>query len=295
MKSLFGIINYRKYKQKQKSLQAQVLTKPIDDRHISDDYGKGSATVEAALVFPFILCALCTVCVIAQFLISESAIYHATSQTAEVYAKQESCSALNKKGQAPSALAKIGSIVESNVLFSQYLDKVAVNSSYVLGGKNGVVLATDKKPDYVTCKATYMLKVPVPLFQSVKMPRTVSVQRRMFTGYIDHSGDGNGLEDDDIIYVAEYGGVYHTDPTCYHICITINDPQKIEKVMESSHKKQCEKCLSSGDVPSELYTTKAGDCYHSSPTCSGLKRTVIAVRRSEVSGLNICSECAKHQ
>ncbi|MCQ2507536.1 MAG: pilus assembly protein, partial [Dorea sp.] len=42
-----------------------------------------------------------------------------------------------------------------------------------------------------------------------------------------------------------------------------------------------------------VYVTDYGDRYHSSLSCSGLKRTVYSVPKSEAIGKGACSKCAK--
>ena len=51
----------------------------------------------------------------------------------------------------------------------------------------------------------------------------------------------------------------------------------------------CEHCGGKGGGPA--YITDYGDRYHSSLSCSGLKRTVYAVPLSEVIGKGACSKC----
>ena len=75
---------------KKTALQAQARSGSEDMTPHPVNRDKGSATVEASLVLPFFLCAICTLCTIAQFILAETSIYHATMQTARVYAKQES-------------------------------------------------------------------------------------------------------------------------------------------------------------------------------------------------------------
>ena len=303
------------------ALQAQVHHKiygQVDrDRDYLDRH-RGSATVEASLVLPFFLCAVCTICVIAQFLLADATIYHATLQTARIYAKQESASAIHSEsgGSADgssgsgssgslaseyrtsssdsqtSALKKLGGIVKKQVIFSAYLDKNCLNSSFVLGGKSGVSLSTDTDEDYIVMKSSYVLKVPVPYFKFYYIHRSIKVRCRRFQGYILHDSeqDSSGA---DVVYVAQYGSVYHTSLDCYHLTVHITDPDKVKKIMESSHYRKCEKCMKDGTIPSQVYTTKDGDCYHSTLSCSGLKRSVTAVKKSEVAGMRECSECAK--
>ncbi len=259
---------------------------------------RGSATVEAALVLPFFLCAICTLCTIAQFILAETSIYHATIQTARVYAKQESVperkNTHGDKGEDDNRkkLKQLGGILSIKVVFTNYLDKKAVNSSFVIGGRGGILLSQESGEDHVSLKARYALKVPVPFFKWFILRRTIQVSCRKFTGYIPHVGE-EGDEEDDTVYVAQYGKVYHTSLSCSHLTIRMTNPNQVKKVLGSNHYRKCEKCIRAGQQPEQLYYTKYGDCYHSTLSCSGLKRSVRLMKKSEISGMRICSECGK--
>ena len=112
-------------------------------------------------------------------------------------------------------------------------------------------------------------------------------------GYMDGR---NGQDDADIVYVTERGEVYHEDYQCSYLHLSIR-PVSYEELSslrnESGGKYYaCEKCTF-GSVMGGVYITQTGDRYHSSLNCSGLKRTIHAVKRSEVTGMGGCSRCSQ--
>lgn len=278
---------------KHNALQAQAY-----HRKTIDGYS-GSATVEAALILPFFLCAVCTVSMIAQFILIDEAVYHATVQTARVYAKQSSVKNsivyTDQKTQDSSGMkGKVGNILQSRVIFMKYLEKEAVDHSYVLGGRNGVTLSANVDKGYAEIVTKYLLKVPVPFFRTYFFKSSIRIRARTFQGYIEHESSELSSDDQNVVYVSQYGRVYHTRLDCYHLTINITDPNKVKSIMKSSRYKKCDKCIKSGEIPSQMYITKNGDCYHSTLSCGALKRTVNVMSKSDISDKRLCSECEKH-
>jgi len=288
-----GLMKRRNSIKNKTALQAQAAGKQTGYTARSFSGGRGSATVEAALVLPFFLCALCTVMVIAQFILAETSICHASLQTARVLARQESCFGGKKDlSGKDSSLKKLGGILETRVIFSGYLDKKNADPAVVAGGRTGIVLKAETSGDRVKLRADYIFKAPVPFFRFFFLKHKVEVSCRKFVGFAEHDHDG-GTGDSDTVFVTEYGEVYHTSLSCSHLTIHITDPARVRKIMKSSRYRGCEKCIRGGGMPSEIYLTKEGDCYHSTLSCSGLKRSVNVKKKSQVSGMRICSECGK--
>lgn len=116
-----------------------------------------------------------------------------------------------------------------------------------------------------------------------------------WTGYKQGSGSGgsDGSMGDPIVYVAENGTVYHLSRSCTHLDLNIRpiDSSQIGDVRNAGggKYKPCELC---GGGSGTVYITNEGDRYHSSLTCSGLKRTIYEMRLSEVGNRRLCSRCA---
>lgn len=103
-------------------------------------------------------------------------------------------------------------------------------------------------------------------------------------------------DEDELVYVTDYGSVYHTHASCSHLHLSVQavSSARVGTCLNSSggHYHACEKCAGSGCRAGTVYITDDGDCYHNSAECGGLTRNVRLVRRSEVSGLPLCSRCA---
>ena len=99
-------------------------------------------------------------------------------------------------------------------------------------------------------------------------------------------------DDDEYVYVAENGSVYHNSRSCYHIRISVRSVSG--EVLDDRYSglsacRICGRYKSNGVI----YVTEQGDKYHYSLGCSGLKRTIYRKKKSECGGLPQCSECGK--
>nr|MCR5250336.1 hypothetical protein [Lachnospiraceae bacterium] len=116
-----------------------------------------------------------------------------------------------------------------------------------------------------------------------------------WTGYRLGSGSGGGgTMEDPIVYITDTGTVYHLSRSCTHLDLSIQAVDR-ERVGERRNAgggkyKACGIC---GGGSGTVYITNEGDRYHSSLTCSGLKRTIHEVPLSKVGGRPPCSRCGR--
>lgn len=105
------------------------------------------------------------------------------------------------------------------------------------------------------------------------------------------NGEGE-KKDERMVYVTLNGQVYHTDPKCTHIHLSIRcvqDEQLSGLRNENGEKYHaCEEC---GGGSGNVYITDSGNRYHSSLECGGLKRTVTQVPITQTGELRPCSRC----
>ncbi len=95
-----------------------------------------------------------------------------------------------------------------------------------------------------------------------------------------------------VVYVARNGEVYHTDPECTHIRLSVRSvpDSQLEKLRNEGGEKYhaCELC---GGGSGTVYITDFGNRYHGSLQCSGLKRSILEIPAAELDGLRPCSRC----
>lgn len=245
---------------------------------------RGSLTLEASVVFPFVTAFLITFLFLFRILQIEMAV-----EEALVYAGR--MTAVEYSAVDNQALG----LATAEVLFQKELKQYPVVKKFVKGGTAGVSLLKSKfDGDYVELRAEYKVKIPVPLFQ---LKDLAFIQRSHNRKWIGKTIEGEDF--DAYVYVTKNGSVYHTSSGCHYIDLSI-------KAVEYSHVTElrnlnggkyspCGCMLTKYHSGGIVYITNYGTNYHGSLSCSGLKRTVQMIKKSEVNGLPLCSKCGHAQ
>ena len=214
---------------------------------------------------------------------------------AEEDAKQDILSNFNV---SVSAIARHGlKIGVLNVLFDRYLTNEYLDSSPIVNGAgglsfNGTLLAPDT--EYLDARVSYSVHLwglPPGMNEIDLMQRC---RRRYWRGY-DTSQNASQHQEDEIVYVTEYGQVYHTYRDCSNLYRRIRtiDMEQVEYQRNEYGGKYyaCEVCMQ--DMQGLfVFITTDGDRYHSRSTCPSLIRYIHEVKKSETGGKPLCSVCA---
>ena len=257
--------------------------------HASSAKRKAAAglTVETAVALPvFLVCML----VVMQYLeviraagfqstlLSEAAQEMAAAAYATEYVGDESPVPALLEGAY--ALGKIESAEKSprirdrNILLSSFPDE-------------------EKNIDLVM---TYRVKSAVGM---VSVPGRFWVQRACVRSWTGRDGSGESASDEGedgstLVYVTEFGSVYHRDLNCRYIRLNIR-PASMEDVNAARNNsgekyRRCEYC--GGKSADVYYITDDGNRYHTSLDCSALKRMITQVPLSEAeTARRPCSYC----
>lgn len=101
-------------------------------------------------------------------------------------------------------------------------------------------------------------------------------------------------KEQEIVYIAETGTVYHTTTSCSALIVKISKTT-YSIATDGSEGRKYKKCLICGkdDIAGEegVFVTNNGNKYHTSIGCSGLKRTIIEKNKDEVGDMPACSKC----
>lgn len=257
---------------------------------------RGSITIEASLALPlflfFIINLLSMFNILAVHIQLESAL-HQTAKEMAVYGY-----AIKQTDKNEMLSSTLGSVAFSETYVRNQVNKLLgkdyLNNSCIKGGSSGIIYSFSKfmENDRIELKAIYKVEPQIPYigFRGFYMVTGCTV--RAFTGY--HNAESiTGQQEEQIVYVAETGSVYHSSKNCTHLDLSISrvNYKGVKKLRNDSGEKYkpCEKCgKNSKDA---VYITSEGNRYHTTIRCSGLKRTVDAIPISKVGNKSPCSRC----
>lgn len=247
---------------------------------------KASLTVEAAAVMPFFACFLVFIMFFFRVLQVQSQVAQALQYSGRKLAA-ECCST------SDSGTGTVGTMAKLQIYFRRELSEQNCPFKYIRHGSLGVSLAqSELSGEYVDIKAVYQLQLPVSLLGNIHYQIVQESKSRKWTGYKPEQD--NADQDNGWLYYTPYGTVYHASRSCAYLDLSIQGLpyRQVSQNRNSSGGRYypCEAC--GGNARGGMvYITTYGDRYHSSLTCSSLKRTVYMIRRSEAKGKGMCSKC----
>lgn len=244
---------------------------------------KASVTVEAALTVPvFLFAILCLVYLLEIRTVKEKIVF-AASDAAKTAAAEMSVSPILN----PSEIKK--NIVEA-------IGEDRLGRSIVDGGASGLHCGKSYFSyftDEVHVVVEYSVSPPLPGIIGRGADFREEVKARGWTGLRPPSGDPDKAE---IVYITRDSHVYHENRDCTYLRLSIRyvpfEELKWRRNIYGGKYKSCEKCVHAQPLGG-VYITDSGGKYHSSLNCSGLKRTVYAVKKSEVGLRRGCFRCSQ--
>lgn len=250
---------------------------------------KGTLTVEVALVVPIFLFLMITVLQYAAAMEAAVCYGAALAESGRLEAMQAydgvAASGAGAAIRQVSAGAVRGSV--RSAAGNNAVKRLQITGGQAAGDANVIEL-----------RMTYQVQG----IAGVYLPRITFLQKvcvRTWTGrdgiYSADGSIGTGA-DGRVVYVAATGTVYHADPDCTHLKLSIRevDAQTVGRLRNKNGEKYhaCERCPAGGGE--SVYITGEGNRYHNSLSCSGLKRTVEEVRQTDCD-LRPCSKCTGHR
>ena len=243
---------------------------------------KGSITVEAALAVPIFFLAVVSLL----YLMEMTAIRTAVRSGLQYAGKEAAEEAYMLTAVLPARL-------EDDVVHAAGAERL--DRSIVEGGSGGIRCGGSRMSSRTgigELEVTYQIRLPIPMFG---VPPVTCREKMRIKAWVGYEKPVFEKDDEKTVYVTETGLVYHKDYHCTYLELSIHmvQPEEVEGLRNTGGGKYypCERCLGHGKRG--VYITDSGDRYHSSLSCSGLKRTVYAVPMSEVVGKGACSRCGR--
>lgn len=255
------------------------------ENHAGEIHIRGSLTVEAACVLPVFIY------MILVFLYFFQVVHMAGSVAGGLQeaGKKMAIYAYAKEAAVKGEASEVSRVVSLSYAKARIYQKTGRDAPAVyllkssIGQENGII-------DLV---AEYRFRWRLPFFFSPDLPIGQRARVRAWTGRSKQTGTGKDGCGGEKVYVTVNGKVYHKDRECTHIRLSVHQVPKesIQNLRNADGGKYypCRDCK--GADGASVYITDTGNRYHSSVTCSGIKRGVIAVDSSRLEGWRPCSRC----
>ena len=266
------------HRQKQLSLRDKKSTLKAP---VFTSFSEGSMTVEAAFVIPLFLFAVLSLFYLFEVMAVQTNIRAGMQYAGKRYAEQ----------------AYFNPFVSTEELEQKIQVEVRaerLDQSCVKGGASGIDCSdsyVDLMNQILYLNTSYTLEIPVPVFGVFDVQKEEQIRIKGWCGY--ESAFPVSAEQK-IVYVTETGVVYHRDYHCPYLDLSIHMvlSSGLEDLRNESGGKYypCEKC-GNRETGMGVYVTDYGNRYHTSLSCSGLKRKIYAVPLSETAGKGACSKC----
>lgn len=266
-------IQYIHERKESDSFIAQHITPHTPRERVSGFTLQGSVTVEASLAVSIFFFAMIT-------LMSLFEIMHL-----QIVMKTALCS-VGRQMAVESSVQPIIFPAQMEARLAEEIGEDFLDNSMIRGGSEG--LDCSRSRNYFTTTimdlvVDYELEIPGLFFHVPVLERSSSIRIKGWSG---KEGLGLGFGNGQVVYMTEYGMVYHTDMSCTYLELSIHPILKEEA-------KGYTACSYCGKFSEEemVYVTDYGERYHTSLDCRGLKRKVYTVALEDVYGIGGCGKC----
>lgn len=245
---------------------------------------KGSITLEAALVVPIFFFAM--LCLVYLF---------------EIMAIQTTMrNALYSAGKESAQQAYVSSVISTSGVEQHIIKNIGMerlDRSMIVGGANGIDCSqstSNWNTAVIDLSVCYDLEVPILMF---RIPIVSCEETLRIKGWTGYASGAEGSQEKEVVYVTDYGLVYHEDRNCSYLDLSMRavKVEDVEDLRNQSGGKYyvCESCKNYLGSLGTVYITDYGNRYHTTLDCSKVKRNIYAVLLDEVYGLGGCSKCVK--
>lgn len=283
--------------------------------------GKGSLTIEAAIVMPVMLLGMITLIYFIliinfQNLLNQNLIntaqdisrYSYTAERIEKILKNNTISDGEKIdiSHKLSDLSVSESLIKGGLTGTYALNKVLDDNIKKMAKNLGIdneqtglsmMKSNLSEQENVDLVISYTVKIPMISNSIYKMS---FINRCYFRNYIGESIDVKSKSQAKTVYITQNGSVYHINKNCTHIDLSVfsvsfsSIPSLRNK--GGSKYKRCEKCVKYEMKGTEsVIVTTNGDKYHIDNNCSGITRNIISLDINQIGNRKLCKRCKERE
>lgn len=246
---------------------------------------QGSLTIESSLVIPIFIFTMFMILSVINLL-----RFHLNLQEA-VHQETKKLALSAYDGDFDCSVDSVRSGVLSGI------DDKLMEKAPVRNGAGGIDFSGSRldNRELIEINASYEAKLPYDSMGLFDYQFAARCVMHTYTGYEKGLSERDVTrKEEEYVYVTRTGTVYHKDRECTYLRLSIKETSRdsLKDLRNSSGHKYyaCEKC--GRKAGSSVYITSDGTCYHSSLSCSGLKRSVSSIPLSEAGGKHACSRCS---
>lgn len=263
----------------------------------------GSMTIEAAIVLPLFLFFFINLLWIIEIYRLHSTLLSALRETGyrlAVYGY--AYDAIVDEEDDSGLEAIVENIVFSELFVRNQIEKLVgeefLENSPLTYGKKGLLFFETsllQQNDIIDLVLVYQVSPFIDIAGFLRTGLYTRYYGRAWTGYDVEQNDSS--QNEQVVFVAQNGIVYHTDKACTYISLTIEEVSAflvnhLRNEYGSSYR-PCDICVV-GNSGKTVYVTKSGDCFHLRRNCSGLSRYIFHIPYNEAKQkYKKCSRCGR--
>ena len=254
----------------------------LSKRH-KNRYRSASLTMEAALVFPVFFFTIYLLWQLFLLLLFQIEVCHKITETAMKYAH---LGYAERKAEEKE--------IDISWLYQPILWTALPGVDQVEGLW---LLCIPEEDGAIQVKVGYQFLCEAVFFQKFSLPVQQSFR---FYPYIGKTDEDLFVTEEakDVVYVTEYGTVYHESRACGYLNVVVRPvtAARVTQERNSSGRRYslCERC-DDETATGTVYISAGGERYHLVANCPALKRTITEKSREEVAGMPACHKCGNKE
>lgn len=272
---------------------------------------KGSATIEAAIsltalilvvIFLYQFFWMISVTQKMEYAMMETALDTGRKECLFQMAKQLVSKGETHKGRA---MELAGKVINQSYLYAQVRKRSGMDDKTNFGQtrmKNFHCMgsAVDKEKNELNLECGFTLQMQYLPDKISKFYVKRRITSNMWLGKSLKDVNEDSTEDGEReVYVTESGTVYHDSISCTHLSLSIENVSfnqvKNRRNTDGAKYYACPICMSGGMGKESVYITEDGTNYHSTLSCSGIKRTIKKVKLKDIGTRKECERCRERR